>query len=289
MILGRITGVSDDGEQMMIASNILGTIQIELEQLSRVVYKKSKKIKQSNDDQIQLLNGQILSGFINKIGVNSVEIQVGESDDVSKIPMGNVASVVLANPIKQNNGKFHLLTLHDQQKIKAINFSYTNGKWFISPQISESNKVILSGLAVQRIDVYTPHGKLVPLSALNRSQEKRKSVFGLKNQTTNQTNNIEIQAPYTVTYDLPDRAEKFVANIGLKNGNSHGAGWANSILRVYLDNKLVKEYNITLKNNNIEMNISIKGVLSLKIELDPGVNGPIMDQVILNQPMILIR
>ena len=290
IIQGRVVSSTEDGETIIINNSSFGDFEIKLENISKIItHRKIKNLKQSGDDQIQLSNGQVLSGFISKIGKNTIEIQVGDSVVVNKIPSTNVASIVLANPVTNKKDKHHLVIFTDQQRLKTSMIAFQNEKWEIQPILAGSKKLSLSSDYISKIDLYTPLGKLLPLASLNRSYEKRSKVFGLENQSKASSQSIYIQAPYKVIYDLPDGASRFVANVSLKDKKHYGAGWANSVLKIFADDKLLREYNISLKKNNIQMNVPLKGMLSLTIILDPGINGPIMDQIIMHQPMVLVK
>ncbi len=290
IISGAIIKSINDGQEIIIKNQIIGQVKISLENISKIITNpNAKQIKIKDDDQIQLRNGQILVGFVNQITNATIEIQIENVKKPTLIQLSNVKSIVLANPVSQKKDGNHMVTLDDNQKIKIKSIAFIKNQWQLYPALLPSKKISLSQFKVAKINLYTKNTSLIPLTRLNRSKVKALPVLGLKNKSKTFGLNLELHAPYAVTYEIPDGAKQFVANINLKDFNHIGAKWANCVFKILVNDKVIQTIHFDQKNHHKYINIPLKNALTMTLQIQPANNGPIMDKIIIKQPMILFK
>lgn len=242
-------------------------------------------------DVVTLVNGDALRGFVLELAEDAVMLQPEDGGEAWELPRERVAMLRLANPDAVPAAGRQLMVLSDGSR--ALVSSLTIGRQqvdFASP-LREGDELARMSLDHLAGVAFTAHGRrLVPLSDLPISVVGGGEVFGLATPPRVFGGDLYLQAPVTVQIELPAFAERFAATAELPlddDAPAHLPEWADFELIIQQADQ-PQRYRLHGSQREVSINLPLDDT-TLRLELDPGVNGPILDRLRLRDAVLLIR
>ncbi len=187
---------------------------------------------------------------------------------------------------------YHRLTLTDGTRVWADRLQISGG--FVSCRVIPPGGVVVDIQApvaeLARIDFWAGGLRLIDLTELPMRTVDEAGVFGLPIPVRVSGRSIRMHAPGSVVFKLPQGAERFaaVAELDTDNAPVHIADWSDFQVVVSAENTPTERFDVTGSAPLIRINLPVAGS-GLTIRLDPGVNGPILDRLLLRDAVILVR
>lgn len=297
--VGEWVGPTKDGTAMRWRHVLFGTITVALEDIASVNWIPSDRQQARNgvksSDELTLINGDMLLGFVSSLserGVVLVPDQTGGGAAPVTIPFSRIASMVLSNPSSDVAGAFHRLTLADGSRVWADQLQISGGvvSCRVFPGSSSSVPVQTPVTDLTRIDFWAGGLRLIDLTDLPRRTAKEAGVFGLPIPVRVTMESIRMHAPDSIVFDLPDGTQRFaaIAELDTLDAPVHMAKWSDFQVLVSSEDSQAQRYRVSGAEPTAMINTPASGP-SLMIRLDPGVNGPILDRLLLHDAVILVR
>jgi hypothetical protein len=298
---GEWVGPTPDGLGLRWRHPLIGMMVIPLEEVSCVNWLAGDSRDRLNDtptaDVVTLVNGDTLSGFVSSLAEQGVVLVpdgagVGAGGGAVTIPYGRIASMVLSNPDRSVVEPYHRLTLTDGTRVWADRLQISGG--VVTCRVIPSGG---SGVEVQvpvgelsRIDFWAGGLRLIDLTELPMRTTKEAGVFGLSIPVRVSGRSIRMHAPVSVVFELPEGTDRFaaIAELDTENAPTDIADWSDFQVVVSVEDAEAGRLNITGIAPVGRINVPVSGE-GLTIRLDPGVNGPILDRLLLRDAVILVR
>jgi hypothetical protein len=237
-------------------------------------------------DRLALTSGDVVQGFLESVTSAGWKITPEGADKPLVLPHARIRSAQLANPIKVDLRAGYMAHVYDGSVLMCSDVS--TGDKTIALNTTLAGPIEMFVAWVESLDLPTKVGRLAPISSLAWRQSSGGDVFGLPMAPVATEEGISLHAPVGITIDLPDGARRFATVAKVASSESDAAEWADMIIIIKLDGKEVERHRLDAKTTEVPINVALTG-LSLTIEVDPSVNGPIMDRLLLEKPVMLIR
>lgn len=252
-------------------------------------------------DKLVLANGEELLGFVDAVADTGLSFEIDGSDQPIPVPFDRVHAVTIANrprdvepePGLARVSFFNGMRLHIRD---AAMLSDDQGKW------SLKGSPVVEGLSAQGVSSLGPVMKIEPitgkgyrLGALTDAQMKLidgGEVFGLPMRPAAEGDGtVSMHAPVTVGFDLPSGAARLVFDARLDLDDELPPArreLAGCELVVYQGDAVIGGCKLTPNSPPQRLNLPLDSG-ELRIQLKPGVNGPVLDRVRLTGAELLIR
>jgi hypothetical protein len=292
-LVGRLMGVGGggDGQALLWEHPQLGQVTVPLEQVSS--WSRGPAASTSvtpATDQIELLNGDVASGFVEKLTQDQIQLKPQDGSAMLSLPLGNVKSVRLANPRREPAAGSYTLWLRDGSRVRAAGVSLLEDRLtLVEPALTMSPSP-LEATRVQRLDLASEGRRLVDLADLPFTLTQGGEVFGVAWPPTRQGMDLQLRAPVTLQWELPSGARRLTAVITLARDPQvppAARAWADCRAVLRLDDQVLVEQRLWSQQTSVPLNVPLRGKV-LTLELDPGVNGPVMDRVTLEAAAVLV-
>lgn len=314
--VGQWGGGSSDGESLRWRHADLGAVALPLDRLRVVRFRMpdddaARQAVQTiatgptpAQDTVALVNGDRLRGFVLELTETAVVLMPegeagGDGGGASggeawELPHERIALLRLANPDASPEPGRQVMMLGDGSRVLVTGLAIGRDQVRYTSALREAaepGQIDLGRLA--GVD-FTAHGRrLVPLADQRMQVTAGGEVFGLPAPPRTLGRTLQFHAPVAVRFDLPDTAERFTAIAELATGDGdappHLPDWADFELVVHHGGDAgEKRYRLHGSQPSVEINVPIHDA-TLRLEVDPGVNGPILDRLRLRDPLLLIH
>lgn len=300
-LVGTLLGAGQDGESIRLAFGYeQRTVVLPLDELLSFARVGHSLPGDASDDTMLLATGETLVGFVDAISEKSIGFVVGDADDPIQIPMGRVRGFSIANKpeaIKMKKGLARVLLrggsmlyLRDAniKRATAQAPAALEGTFILEPQTAPIT------LPLNHVQLIEPLSEQYALQALTETEMTTIAggeVFGVAMPpTTTQDDSIRLHAPVTVGFDLPIGAERLAFTVAMDLDDSipeSRRAMAGCDLVVYDGKEVVAKHTLTPDGPAKRLNVPLTGG-GLRIALKPGVNGPVLDRVIITQAELLV-
>jgi hypothetical protein len=296
---------------------LLGAMEFRLDDIHRIVLSPEQVPPQASAgtaDVVILANGDRIEGFVGGVGA-ALTLEVGEQQRT--IPLDRIAGIILANPPEPMRGI--VVYLRDGSIIACDQLAAADdGQVVIIPRAlagqpevqpgSESAAIRLPLVEVAAMSLDAE--SLSPLAALEIASqipaEGRRWVPPLRRHGPAHAllgaPDLEFPGPMTVDWVLPTGAAWFAARAELPRtmwnwGNCElivslvsGSGSRESASEVFRSqlNAETPLAEIHLNLPEAARQAGGRGPFRLRVRIDPGLYGPIQDQVVLRRPLVLL-
>ncbi|MCE9589991.1 MAG: hypothetical protein K8S99_05650 [Planctomycetes bacterium] len=291
-LVGSLIDADDQGQSVVWSSPLLPNVNVSvsLEKLSGLtLHGEPKEIEAGAADRVVLMNGDSVTGFVNRVFARSLQVQVEGAKEPVSLPLERVRAVRFA-AAGRRTGDGHRVTLRDGSVLLTPTLSVSDDRLTIKPGLLGGKDVTLDLVKVARIDVATPKGRLVDLATLAHETTSGGEVFGVAMPPTFRPGAVRMHAPVAVAFDLPRGAARFAARAELDGADvdpARLAAWADTQLIATEDGKEIGRWRLNGAAASAQINIPVTG-RRLTLELDPAHNGPVLDRVILIEPVVLV-
>ncbi|MCC7191383.1 MAG: hypothetical protein IT444_01260 [Phycisphaeraceae bacterium] len=291
---GQWIGAGEDGQSVIWDSTRLGRLTLSLDRIAEIVWKsdtladKAAKLNGASD-QLLLVNGDTLDGFIVGFQVDSVEIKPAGGGEAIKLPLERLRSARFANPVTAAKGQ-SLICLADGTRLRvtklAIADDFIKADLELKAKGDGGEKVPAMALAeAVRIDLATGAGVLVDLASLPPVIVSGGEVFGLAIPPRSTGSDVILHAPLVVRYELPAGAKRFSA-LAQCPSESADAAWVDFEVTAKVDGKPVGSWHFNVSSPQAVMNFALNGK-EMTFELTSGRNGPVLDRLRLRDAVLL--
>jgi len=293
---GNWAGPTEDGAGFRWQHPLIGAVTIPMQEVERVNWVASDAHATRGDTQtsdvLTLINGDTLSGFISALTKAGVSLVSESGDTTVTIPYGRIASMTLSNPPTQVVEPNHQLTLADGTRVLADRLQMSGGliSCRVFPPGASAREIQMPVDELARIDFWAGGLRLIDLTDLPRRTTDKPFVFGLPVPLRVSGRSIRMHAPGEVAIDLPHGSERFaaVAELDTQDAPATMTDWSDFEVVVSSEDAQPERFRVTGLQPLIRINTPAAG-RSLTIRLDPGVNGPILDRLLLRDAVILVR
>jgi hypothetical protein len=298
----------DDGETLVFKHKLLGQTRVKLDVLARLWRDSTKAhfAETPRTDTIALANGDVMTGFIVKLERDAVLVQIKGSKTPINLPLSRVAAVLLANPMthvassnkpnggdddKTETGK-HMIWLRDGSRLLSNKLEIGNDKLTIAPAMIAGRDVTISLTEVVRIEIASTVGRLIDLTELPYKVIAGGDVFGLKVPPRTVGSSLRLHAPVTLLITLPKGVTRFAGMAMLDKQADRR--WASCVVKIRTGKQVLGKHQLNARTPNAQINILLGSAGSdrppaMTIELDSGINGPVMDRVWLRDAMLFVK
>lgn len=301
VFVGTLLGAGQDGESIRLAFGYeQRTVVLPLDELLSFALVGHEVTGDANDDTLLLATGETLVGFVEAISEKSIEFVVGDADDPIQIPMQRVRGFSIANkpkPIKAEKGLARVLLrdgsslyLRDANIKRAVGQvpAALQGTLIIEPKTAATTLPLDH---VQLIEPLSKQAALRSLTDVEMTAVEGGEVFGVPMPPrTTADGGLRLHAPTTLGFDLPKGASRLAFTVAMDLDASipeTRRKMAGCELVVYEGDRLLAKYTLTPEGPAKRLNLPLTGG-DLRIALEPGVNGPVLDRVIITQAELLV-
>ncbi len=227
-------------------------------------------------------------GFVTSLGTDGVELKTADQGQTIKLPMERVSALMMSNRPQLPKPGQHMVWLEDGSRILAKDLTMGDQNLKIQPLLSDVTASIPLKW-VRRIDLSTPAGVLRSLTGLSMMSTGG-VVFGVAMPPQIAGSQIHIHAPVTLGFDLPTGTARFWARVELdtRDQAAQVRRWADMNLVIRIDAKEVGQFHIDAAQPAVEINLPVTG-RRMSLEAAPGINGPVMDRLTIEDAVLLVR
>ena len=245
-----------------------------------------------SEDELYLVNGDILRGFLAGLG-DPVTFEAG--NQVVELEPQRVAGARLANPrtnvsglvVWLNDGTVAALDSIVSRRDRDLVVTLPEGQAGVY-DITDLRGVAFDAARIRNLadlqpTMQAPVGERLyvePIRLLRHPDSGDEVVDPLNSR------DVLLPGPMEVTWDLPDRTERFAGTASLVYGT---APWGDCEFVIRLDD--VEHFRTRLNPDTPVMpfNIPVNSASRMSITIEPGAFGPIHDRVIIHRPTILLE
>ena len=301
VLVGTLLGAGKDGESIRLAFGFAQrTVVLPLDELLSFTLVGHQLTGDENDDKLLLATGETLVGFVDAIGEKSIGFVIGDADDPIQVPMARVRGFSIANqpkPIKPEKGLARVqlrggssVYLRDSSLKRAAGQTPAaiQGTLVVEP---ETKAVALPLNHVQFIEPMSGQVALQSLAEIEIMTIDGGEVFGVTMLPSISADGaIHLHAPITVGFGVPDTARRlaFTAAMDLDDTVPESRRpLAGCELVVYDGDEPIARHTLTPDGPAKRLNLPLTGG-DLRLVLESGVNGPVLDRVILTDAQLLV-
>ena len=302
VLVGNWSGTGEEEDTFALSLNGSDRLDVPIDDLLSVslLPEKTRANANAKEDLITLANGEVLTGFVQGIGAGKITIELEDLDEPIELPMERVHAVSIANRAKViepepglarvtlRSGSTLLLkdaTMNRREQGHSIDGRSLLG---FGPEIHRFNMDQVQAIEPLSGGRY----ELAPLTVSRLSLIAGGEVFGVPMKPKAQADgSVSLHAPTTLGVDLPEGVSRLVFNAELyseEDAPTPNYRMAGCELIVYEDDKRIGGCKLSPDDPTHRINVPLTSG-ELRIELNEGVNGPVLDRVRLTDAEILIR
>ena len=285
-----------DGQTVHLDHEVLGRLALPLETIRLLVPRQrpqdlAARLQEPRFslDRLVLVNGDVLEGLLAAVGPGSVSFELpGEAGTVA-LSLERVAAVHLANPGPQTQRVWDLVELIDGTRVWASALQIASDRLTFAAALADraAPAVSVDLAQVERIN-FARHGMhLIDLAALEPELVAGGQVFGVPMGPRQVAGGLWLHAPVTVRFALPPGVRRFAALATVTGGGPGHSPWTDFLLTVQVDGRKSEPIRLTAASHRALINVPAQGRY-LKLKLDPGTNGPVMDRLLLRDAVLLV-
>ncbi|MFA9476856.1 hypothetical protein ACERK3_00985 [Phycisphaerales bacterium AB-hyl4] len=296
---GGASGGASGGESLRWEHPTLGTMTLPLDRLRAVRFRTldgwdAEPIAHGPtpaQDTVTLVNGDELRGFVLEMTDDAVVLQPDGGDEPWSLPHARIAMLRLANPDEPPATGHQVMVLGDGSRAHVTGLAISREQVQFASGLRDDGERGEMGLDdLVGVD-FTAHGRrLVPLVDQPMTVIEGGEVFGLPTPPRTVGKRLRLQAPIVVQFELPESAQRFaaVAELALDgDAPAHLPDWADFEVIVQQGDH-EQRYRLHGSQREVSINLALDDA-TLRLELDPGVNGPILDRLQLRDAVLLIH
>jgi len=294
VIAGQWLAAAAQGQAIRWRREGVGDFELPLAQLRSVVLGDAGQAITSTDgprDVVVLNNGDRLTGFLTRFTGQSVSLQLPDNPKPVELPLARVAQLHLANPAEPAPATDYRVYLTDGTELFTSDLTLSSGELtFVPHGRSEAQRAAVPVDQAVAIDCLSRGYRLTELTALDWKQTGGGVVFGAPAPPRRAGADLRLHAPVTVEVALPEGAQRVagLARLDLPPDTPLPVHWADFMVRFTTQSGESGRVAISAGNREQRFNFPVDG-RTMRIELDAGVNGPVLDRLRLVRPMVLSR
>lgn len=283
VIRGRMASVDNAG-RLVWNSPILGDVAADLDAITSFTVADSAAgrppLRAGSDDVVELINGDTLTGFVDKITAEKLVLSV--EDTPLDLEWSRIARVALANPIKQSPGTW--ITLDGGTRLRGDQARLDDTG--LKLETADGRQVAAPAAGVRAIE-FAGKRRLDPIARAGFEVTGGGSVFGVPMPPVIDGDRVQLHAPVSVTFELPDGANRFAATASLDPADLK---WADCVIVIADSKGELARHRLHAKSPRVELSVVSRSPSGLlRVTIEPGVNGPVRDRVTLTDTVYLVE
>jgi hypothetical protein len=281
-LLGRWAGGDADGETIVWQNELLGTMKLPLDRVRSITWSGSPIARRAGGSDVVILgNGDELSGFVVAVTSEHVQVRVDDQREPLTLPLERVRALQLSNA-GQPDPNAHLIWLADGTRVRSTTLRVEESYMLFDANGPQRQPLS----AVRRIDIANKAGQLVDLADLPFSVAGGE-VFGVKQPPRVTPQGLWMHAPVRATFTLPEGAQRLAMVASVAKDGSGDARWADMELKLHVAGD-VTTWHMAAESPDTAINMAVSG-RQIAIELTEGLNGPVMDRLLLRDAVVLVK
>lgn len=283
VVRGRMVGVDNAG-RLLWKSPALGDYAADLDAVTSFsvadVAADRPALRATSDDIIELINGDRLTGFVDQITAEKLVLSV--EDTPIDLTWDRIARVALANPIKQSPGTW--VTLVGGTRVRGDNARLDDSGLAIE---TADGRQVASPLAGVRAIEFAVARRLAPIDQASYEVTSGGDVFGVPMPPVINGDRVQLHAPVSVTFELPDGANRFATTASLDPADLK---WADCVIVIADEKGELARQRLNADTPRVELSVVSRSPGGkLRVTIEPGVNGPVRDRVTLWDTVFLVK
>jgi hypothetical protein len=306
---------SNDDEAIRLKLDSDRAVQVPLDEVLSLRLSASAPLPAiDEDDALVLATGEVLLGFVETFTAEAIGFVIGDADDPVNIPIARIEAMAIANqprPAELKPGTVRVGTT-DGAVLYVQDATLTPSD---DPEIGDelvgvSTLPILASrradagvstdastrltLPIDRVAVIEPVSSryaLESLADLAWDVVSGGEVFGVAMPPKVSSEAIRLHAPTTLRYELPDRASRLALTVAMdldRRIPETRRQMAGCELVIYLGDREVARRTLTPDGPPHRLNVALADASELRLALEPGVNGPVLDRVVIADAELLV-
>jgi len=311
VLVGKLVP-SNDEEAVRLKIDSDRVVQVSLdEMLSLAVEADADVPAAAEDDALLLATGEVLLGFVETFTQDTVGFVIGDADDAIQIPLKRIKALRIANPpepAKAAPGTLRVTTV-DGSVVLIKEATLSRGD-ATDALVGESTLPILSSrradegvstaassrltLPMDRVVTIEPVSTAVSLASLSELSwqvVEGGEVFGVAMPPkVSPDGSIRLHAPVTMAFELPEGARRLAFTVAMDLDDAIPASrrkMAGCELVVYVGDDVIARHTLTPHGPAKRLNFPL-ACGDLRFAIEPGVNGPVLDRVVISQAELLV-
>jgi len=297
-LAGRFVGPAGEGTALRWEHQELGTVDIDLEDVialarTGMVRDWWSMSQPPASDTVRLTNGDQIDGYVARVSNDGLIINPVDHSGEVALPLDRIDIVRLANNPRPAPSNVQRLWLTDGTQLltdaveiesSAVRF---NTELFGSPD----SEVEMPLSKLRRIDFIASGLRLQELADIRMDVlwTDHTDAFALNLPPVVSADQIHLHAPIEVSFTVPIHTKRFAATaeLAVQNIPVQFLDWADFELIITSGAGDEYRYRLHAGQKQVLINIPVRDGW-LRVRLDPGVNGPILDRLLLRDAILLI-
>lgn len=306
--VGTLDSTSPDGQVIRWRHAALGVVSANLERVRSITFQTDNAAPAANPapqaDRLRLTNGDTLEGFVSALSDKGVTLKPASAQAVT-LPLDRVAALTLTNPAEARTPPAgeRFVTLRDGSSFRSARFTLTGGEARVAPlataAIDDKTRratggpveTALPAATLASVEFASAAGRLVPLASLP-IEFTGGAAFGVQFPRRAAPGLIAVHAPVRLDITLPPGAARLALEARFdappRDAVVNPDDWRDCLIIAYDGDKPAGRWRINGKNPAAEINVPLTSK-SLRLDIEPGANGPTLDRVRLLNPVVLVQ
>jgi hypothetical protein len=265
-------------------------------------------------DVVTLANGDRVTGFVQAIRLSGLELRASSGSAPLSMPVDRLAEVVLSSGQVAGSPSTTArprpmvgagtVVLRNGARLSGTNLRLTGDaeakvSLLLSPAAldsagdvaAQSLAVSLPVTEVERIELQSRAGVLLPLASLPLSVTEGGSVFGLPAPPRAEAGDLLLHAPLLANVELPPgtRRVSMKLSLALPTGLSRQAQrWPDFVVTIEQAGKSLGQFRLNQQSAEQLVNVAADAGM-MRIKLDASLNGPVLDRLRVSEGVVLVK
>ena len=186
-----------------------------------------------------------------------------------------------------------MVWLRDGSRLLSKKLEVGNDKLTIAPALIGGRQVTIALKDIARIEIASKKGQLIDVVDLPYKVIAGGHVFGLKVSPRLSGTQLRLHAPVTLSIALPKGTVRFAAVVSLDEKADRR--WANCVVHIRSGKQALAKHHLQASAPSAQINLPLASIgvgasaASFEIEIDPAINGPVMDRVLLRDAIVFVK
>lgn len=291
---GRWVAPGSDGETIRWRHPALGTAQVPLDKVASVLLDPQSTVPPADEghDVLKLNNGDSVVGFVVSVESAGIRLLPTGRDEDMLIPIDRIAALRLTNTAAPAARSAHRLSLRDGTRLHAGSFTVTDDQITLTAAELFDQRLTIPLDTADRVDTAASGAHIIDLAELPMTTIAGGRVFGVPMMPSVRDGVVRLHAPVVVEFALPPGAARIAMtaqlDIDYPSGRRPVSRWPDLQLILSTPSDRSPPLRLNAEQPSTDINQPITGG-TLKIEVTPGLHGPVLDRLRLTDAVVLVR
>ncbi len=294
---GRYAGSADDGQTLLWRHDELEVIAVPLTAVAGVstwresaVVDARQRGEPADTDTVVLRNGDTLSGFVAGLTDDGLELETSDGATL-ELAWDALRAVTLANPLPEGVVSADVVRLTDGSVFQAsrVDIDQDTARFVPRWTAEEAGTKLVPLARVVSIDFAASGVRAVSLTELPATSSETGDVFGLAYPPRLDAQGWLLHAPAEVAFALPAPGLRVIGRARLVLPGRLDPAWQGLVgVTLRFVGAGADEAFPLEPGEGTAFNVGLDDAEELRLELDPGEAGPVLDRVRLEGVTVLL-